>query len=62
LPAGLPTSSIPEVLLPEAAQRYGLWEGTKVGADGRVRPMEKPGLGAEIDFALSKRMEIGKLS
>jgi len=49
-------------LLPEAAQRYGLWEGTKVGADGRVRPMEKPGLGAEIDFALSKRMEIGKLS
>lgn len=51
-----------EVLLPDAAQKYGLAEDIEVGADGLVRPPQKPGLGAEIDFGLIERMKLATLS
>ncbi|MGE0718456.1 MAG: enolase C-terminal domain-like protein [Alphaproteobacteria bacterium] len=44
-----------EVLLPDAAQRYGLAEEIEIGRDGMVRAPTKPGLGAEIDFDLIRR-------
>ena len=43
-----------EVLLPAAAQKYGLVEDIEIGPDGCVgiAPFERPGLGAQIDFEL----------
>jgi len=58
----IPNTEFFEVLLPEAAQKYGLLEEIEIGRDGMVRPPEKPGLGAEIDFALIERMKIATLS
>lgn len=43
-----------EVLLPEAAQKYGLLDDITVDPDGLVRAPEGPGLGAKIDFDLIK--------
>jgi len=50
-----------EVLLPDGAQKYGLAEDIRVGPDGLVRPPERPGLGAEIDFGLIARKKLAEL-
>ena len=47
-----------EVLLPAAAQKYGLVEDIEIGKDGMVRAPEGPGLGAKIDFDLIKRKTV----
>jgi L-alanine-DL-glutamate epimerase-like enolase superfamily enzyme len=44
-----------EVLLPAAAQKYGLVEDIEVDARGLVSAPTGPGLGAKIDFALIER-------
>ena len=44
-----------EVLLPGAAQRYGLIDDIEVDRDGFVHTIDRPGLGAEIDFELIER-------
>ena len=41
-----------EVLLPDAAQKYGLVEDIVVDADGMVHVPMEPGLGAQIDFEI----------
>ncbi|MCC7273843.1 MAG: mandelate racemase [Alphaproteobacteria bacterium] len=51
-----------EVLLPEAAQKYGLLEEIEIGRDGMVRPPSGPGLGAAIDFELIGRKTEAVLS
>ena len=43
-----------EVLLPEAAQKYGLIQDIEVDRQGLVHAPEKPGLGYEIDWDLVK--------
>jgi len=43
-----------EVLLPEAAQKYGLVSDIEVDRQGLVHAPEKPGLGYEIDWNLVK--------
>ncbi len=49
-----------EVLLPDAAQKYGLVEDIRIDGDGLVRAPNGPGLGAEIDFDLieAKKVQI----
>jgi L-alanine-DL-glutamate epimerase-like enolase superfamily enzyme len=44
-----------EVLLPSAAQKYGLSEDIEVDREGLVHAMTGPGLGAAIDFALIEK-------
>src|SRR5207253_120366 len=44
-----------EVLLPAAAQKYGLREDIEVDARGLVHAPAGPGLGAAIDFELIER-------
>jgi L-alanine-DL-glutamate epimerase-like enolase superfamily enzyme len=44
-----------EILLPNAAQQYGLVEDIQVDAQGLVHAPQGPGLGARIDFDLIKR-------
>jgi L-alanine-DL-glutamate epimerase-like enolase superfamily enzyme len=51
-----------EVLLPSGAQKYGLIEDIEVDARGLVHAIDKPGLGAEIDFALIERKKIATLT
>jgi len=51
-----------EVLLPSGAQKYGLVEDIEVDARGLVHAIDKPGLGAEIDFALIERKKIATLT
>ena len=50
-----------EVLLPDAAHRYGLEREIAVGADGLVHAPTAPGLGMPIDFALIERKAITTL-
>jgi L-alanine-DL-glutamate epimerase-like enolase superfamily enzyme len=50
-----------EVLLPDAAQKYGLAEDIVVGPDGRVMAPTAPGLGYPIDFDLIERKRIAVL-
>ncbi|MGE0700389.1 MAG: enolase C-terminal domain-like protein, partial [Hyphomicrobiaceae bacterium] len=50
-----------EVLLPDAAQKYGLVQDIEVDAKGLVHAPTKPGLGAEIDFDLIKRKQTAVL-
>ena len=50
-----------EVLLPAAAQKYGLVEDIEPDKDGMVYAVEKPGLGAEIDFELIERKKLAVL-
>lgn len=57
----IPNTEFFEVLLPEAAQKYGLLAEIEIGADGMVRAPDKPGLGAEIDFALIEREKLAVL-
>jgi L-alanine-DL-glutamate epimerase-like enolase superfamily enzyme len=51
-----------EVLLPDAAQKWGLVKDIEVDAQGLVHAPEGPGLGAEIDFDLIRRKQIAVLS
>ena len=51
-----------EVLLPAAAQKYGLAEDIEIDARGLVHAMKGPGLGAAIDFGLIERKKIAVLS
>src|SRR6266536_832834 len=51
-----------EVLLPAAAQKYGLVEDIEVDRSGLVHAMNRPGLGASIDFALIERKKTAVLS
>ncbi len=54
LMCAIPNSEFFEVLLPDAAQKYGLVEDLQLGKDGMVAAPQKPGLGVEIDM---KRIE-----
>jgi len=51
-----------EVLLPAAAQKYGLAEDIEVDGHGLVHAMNGPGLGAAIDFALIERHKLAVLT
>ena len=51
-----------EVLLPDAAQKYGLEQDIVVGRDGLVHVPNGSGLGAVIDFKLIERKKIAVLS
>ena len=51
-----------EVLLPDAAQKYGLVQDIKVDSNGLVHAPTEPGLGAQIDFDLIRSKKIGVLS
>jgi L-alanine-DL-glutamate epimerase-like enolase superfamily enzyme len=47
-----------EVLLPSAAQKYGLVQDIEIDREGFVHAIERPGLGAEIDFDLITRKTV----
>lgn len=47
-----------EVLLPDAAQKYGLASDIEVDAEGNVHAPEAPGIGADIDFDLIERRRV----
>lgn len=47
-----------EVLLPAAAQEYGLQHDIEVDSGGLVHAIDAPGLGAAIDFDLIKRKKV----
>jgi L-alanine-DL-glutamate epimerase-like enolase superfamily enzyme len=51
-----------EVLMPEAAQKYGIVDDIEVDKDGLVHAPQGPGLGAGIDFDLIERKKIAVLS
>ena len=51
-----------EVLLPDAAQKYGLVKDIVIGKDGTVAAPKGPGLGAEIDFELIERKKVAVLA
>lgn len=59
--AALKNTTFFEVLLPDAAQKYGLVRDIVVGRDGMVHVPNGPGLGAEIDFDLIERKKIAVL-
>jgi hypothetical protein len=50
------------VLLPSGAQKYGLETDIEVDSEGNVQAFNKPGLGADIDFALIERNKIAIVS
>jgi L-alanine-DL-glutamate epimerase-like enolase superfamily enzyme len=50
-----------EVLLPAAAQKYGLVQDIDPDAQGFVHAMNEPGLGAQIDFDLIERKKTAVL-
>jgi L-alanine-DL-glutamate epimerase-like enolase superfamily enzyme len=50
-----------EVLLPAAAQKYGLVEDIEVDGQGLVHAITGPGLGAAIDHELIRRREVAVL-
>jgi L-alanine-DL-glutamate epimerase-like enolase superfamily enzyme len=50
-----------EVLLPAAAQKYGLVEDIEVDRQGLVHAFNEPGLGARIDFDLIERQKTSVL-
>jgi L-alanine-DL-glutamate epimerase-like enolase superfamily enzyme len=64
LAMAIPNCEFFEVLLPDEAQKYGLVQDIEVGADGLVRidPFNKPGLGAEIDYALIEANKVDTLT
>jgi hypothetical protein len=51
-----------EVLLPAAAQKYGLMEDIEVDGQGLVHAPSGPGLGYPIDFELIERTKVALLS
>jgi L-alanine-DL-glutamate epimerase-like enolase superfamily enzyme len=50
-----------EVLLPSAAQNYGLLKDIEIDAKGYVHAPNAPGLGALIDYELIKRKKVAVL-
>lgn len=50
-----------EVLLPAASQKYGLVQDIAIDAQGLVHAPQRPGLGAQIDFALIERKKVAVL-
>jgi L-alanine-DL-glutamate epimerase-like enolase superfamily enzyme len=50
-----------EVLLPAAAQKYGIIDDIEPDSNGLVHAVEKPGLGADIDFELIERKKVAVL-
>ena len=60
--ASLRNTEFFEVLLPDAAQKYGLEQDIVVGRDGLVHVPNGPGLGAAIDFKLIERKKISVLA
>jgi L-alanine-DL-glutamate epimerase-like enolase superfamily enzyme len=50
-----------EVLLPSAAQEYGVAQEIEVDANGQVHAIEAPGLGADIDFDLIEAKKVAVL-
>ena len=60
--ASLRNTEFFEVLLPDAAQKYGLEQDIVVGRDGLVHVPNGPGLGANIDFKLIERKKIAVLA
>ena len=54
-------SELFEVLLPAAAQKYGLARDIEVDREGMVYAPTGPGLGADIDFALIERKKVAVL-
>ena len=58
----LNVGSYPEVLLPDAMQKYGLAQDITPDRGGFVHAPTAPGLGADIDFELIERKKIGVLS
>jgi L-alanine-DL-glutamate epimerase-like enolase superfamily enzyme len=58
----IPNTEYFEVLLPDQAQKYGLEEDLTVDAHGFVHAIDRPGLGAHIDFDLIQRKRIAVLS
>jgi L-alanine-DL-glutamate epimerase-like enolase superfamily enzyme len=59
--AAIPNCEFFEVLLPDAAQKYGLVEDIVVDAQGLVHVPSEPGLGAQIDFGLIERKKLSVL-
>jgi L-alanine-DL-glutamate epimerase-like enolase superfamily enzyme len=60
--ASLKNTTFFEVLLPDAAQKYGLERDIVVGRDGMVHVPNGPGLGADIDFKLIEKKKIAVLA
>jgi L-alanine-DL-glutamate epimerase-like enolase superfamily enzyme len=57
----IPNTSFFEVLLPAGAQKYGLAPDIEI-VDGHVHAIERPGLGADIDFDLIKAKTVARLA
>jgi L-alanine-DL-glutamate epimerase-like enolase superfamily enzyme len=51
-----------EVLLPHGAHKYGLLNDIEIGKDGLAHCPDRPGIGAEIDFALIERKTVARLA
>jgi L-alanine-DL-glutamate epimerase-like enolase superfamily enzyme len=58
----IPNCELFEVLLPAEAQKYGLVDEPAPDASGLVYAIEKPGLGAEIDFAMIEKKTVAVLT
>ncbi len=57
----IPNCEFFEVLLPDAAQKYGIAGDIAVDGQGLVHAPTAPGLGAPIDFDLIRRNELAVL-
>ena len=51
-----------EVLLPTELQKYGLVEDIDADENGFVHAINKPGLGAKIDFELIERNKVAVMT
>lgn len=60
--AAIPNTQFFEVLLPPEAQKYGVVDDLEPDAEGLVHAPARPGIGAEIDFDLVRRMTTAVLS
>ena len=59
--AAIPNADYFEVLLPDAAHRYGLESEIEVDSAGFVHAPMEPGLGMPIDFELIERRKLATL-
>lgn len=62
LTMAIPNCDYFEVLLPDAAQKYGLVRDIEVDREGFVHAPTAPGLGYEIDWGLINRNKVAELS
>ena len=62
LALAIPNTEYFEVLLPDRAQKYGLTEDLVVDPKGLLHAIDRPGLGAVIDFDLIRRKTVAVLS